>query len=110
MCTLIALHRPDPRVPLVIAANRDEYLDRPAAGPAVIECEGRRVLAPLDLRAGGTWLGLAETGVFAALTNRPCPEPDPARRSRGLLVTEALGAASAAEAASRLSSLLPDGE
>jgi uncharacterized protein with NRDE domain len=105
MCTLIVLHRPDPSVPLVIAANRDEYLDRPAAGPAVIESGGRRVLAPLDLRAGGTWLGVAETGVFAALTNRPCPAPDPARRSRGLLVTEALAAPTAAEAAARLGSL-----
>jgi uncharacterized protein with NRDE domain len=107
MCTLIALHSADPQVPLVIAANRDEYLDRPAAGPALREVAGRRVLAPLDLRAGGTWLGLSETGVFAALTNRPTASPDPGRRSRGLLVLDALGAASAEEAAARLGALAP---
>jgi uncharacterized protein with NRDE domain len=105
MCTLIALHRPDPRFPLVIAANRDEYLDRPAAGPAVRTSSNRQILAPLDLRAGGTWLGVSDLGVFAALTNRPCPEPDRSRRSRGLLVTEALAASTAAEAATRLEAL-----
>lgn len=105
MCTLIALHQPDPRVPLVIAANRDEYLERPAAGPAVRASNGRQILAPLDLRAGGTWLGVSDLGVFAALTNRPCPEPDRSRRSRGLLVTDALGASTAAEAVSHLAAL-----
>lgn len=105
MCTLIALHRLDPQVPLVIAANRDEYLARPAEGPAIHTWNGRQVLAPTDLQAGGTWLGVSEVGLFAALTNRPCPEPDRSRRSRGLLVTEALGADTAAEAAGRLSAL-----
>jgi uncharacterized protein with NRDE domain len=105
MCTLIALHRPHPRVPLVVAANRDEYLDRPAAGPALLEYQGQRMLAPRDLRAGGTWLGLGEQGVFAALTNRPNPSPDPLRRSRGLLVLDALCEPSAARAAERLAEL-----
>ena len=79
--------------PLVVAANRDEYLDRPAEGPALRQLASGRVLASRDARAGGTWLGLSETGLFAALTNRPCPEPDPQRRSRGLLVHDALAAA-----------------
>ena len=35
MCTLIALHRCYPDASLVVAANRDEYLDRPAEGPAL---------------------------------------------------------------------------
>ena len=105
MCTLIALHRPHPRVPLVVAANRDEYLDRPAAGPALLEYEGHRMLAPRDLRAGGTWLGLNEHGVFAALTNRPNPSPDASLRSRGLLVLDALREGSAARAAERLAGL-----
>jgi uncharacterized protein with NRDE domain len=105
MCTLIALHRPHPRVPLVVAANRDEYLDRPAAGPVLSDLGERRVLAPRDLRAGGTWLGLNDRGVFAALTNRPNPTPDPALRSRGLLVLDALGEASARRAAETLAAL-----
>jgi uncharacterized protein with NRDE domain len=105
MCTLIALFRPHPRVPLVVAANRDEYLDRPTAGPGVFEHEGQRMLAPRDLRAGGTWLGLNEHGVFAALTNRPNPTPDASLRSRGLLVLDALREESALRAAERLAEL-----
>jgi uncharacterized protein with NRDE domain len=105
MCTLIALHRCVRGAPLVVAANRDEYFERPAEGPAIRETASGRVLAPLDVRAGGTWLGLNEHGVFAALTNRRCLEPDPDRRSRGLLVSDMLSSASAAEAAEALDRL-----
>lgn len=105
MCTLIALHRPHPGVPLVVAANRDEYLDRPASGLACFENRGRRVVAPRDLRAGGTWLGLNDRGMFAALTNRPNPTPDASLRSRGLLVMDALAAGTAREAAEGLAAL-----
>jgi len=99
MCTLIALHRCTPGAPLVVAANRDEFADRPALGPALRETEHGFVLAPLDAQAGGTWLGVNPAGMFAAITNRRSDAPDPRRRSRGYLVLEALGAASAAEAA-----------
>lgn len=102
MCTLIALHRCVPGAPLVVAANRDEYFDRPARPPALRQGPGGPLAAPLDQRAGGTWLGLNPDGLFAGLTNRPCPRPDAARRSRGLLVLDALGARSAEEAAERL--------
>jgi len=105
MCTLIALHRPYRDVRLVVAANRDEYLDRPSAGPALLEHGGQRMLAPRDLRAGGSWLGLNTHGVFAALTNRPNPSPDGSLRSRGLLVLDALREASAGRAAERLAEL-----
>ena len=105
MCTLIVLHRCFLEAPLVLAANRDEYLDRPAEKPALRQSGKRGVLAPRDLRAGGTWLGLNDAGVFAALTNRPCQSPDASRRSRGLVVLEALGAASAAEAIEAMESL-----
>jgi len=105
MCTLIALHRCVPGHPIVIGANRDEFLDRPAAPPALRIGARGPIVAPLDRRAGGTWLGVNPAGVFAALTNRPTARPDPARRSRGWLVIEALahaGAREAAEAAARL--------
>lgn len=107
MCTLIAFHRPRPRVHLVVAANRDEYLDRPTRGLELDRIGGRGVLAPRDLRAGGTWLGLNDLGVFAALTNRPNPSPEASRPSRGLLVTAALAQASARGAAELLAAL-PD--
>ena len=105
MCTLIVFHRCFADAEFVVAANRDEYHDRPAEPPALHSWHGRKVLAPRDVRAGGTWLGTNDAGVFAALTNRPNVAPDPARRSRGLLVTDALAAASAAQAAELLATL-----
>lgn len=105
MCTLIALHRCIPGFPVVIAANRDEYLDRPAAPPSLWPGAGLALAAPRDLRAGGTWIGVNAAGVFAGLTNRPLPTPDPARRSRGEVVVEALAAGSAAAAARALTEL-----
>jgi len=107
MCTLIALHRCIPGAPLVVAANRDEYADRPSRGPALREGERGFIVAPLDAQAGGTWLGVNPAGVFAAVTNRRAGSPDPARRSRGLLVLDALGKSSAAEAASAAQGLAP---
>jgi uncharacterized protein with NRDE domain len=54
------------------------------------------------------WLGVNPAGVFAAITNRRAETPDPKRRSRGLLVLAALGAASAAEAADSAAGTPPD--
>jgi len=108
MCTLVALHRCTPGAFLWIAANRDEYVDRPAAGPALREGRMGPVVAPLDLRAGGTWWGVSAHGVFAALTNRPTRDLDPARRSRGQLVLDALAEDSARSAAAALGRLGAD--
>ena len=105
MCTLIVLHRLVPGAPLVVAANRDEYLDRPSEGPTLRATAFGSVVAPRDLRAGGTWLGLNAKGVFAAVTNLRCPEPDPDRRSRGLLVMDALSSGSAADSVEALRAL-----
>lgn len=105
MCTLIALHRVQPGAALVVAANRDEFLERPAEGPALRAGPAGPIAAPRDVRAGGTWLGVNRAGVFAAVTNVACPQPDSARRSRGLLVRDALAARSAREAAEKLQSL-----
>lgn len=69
MCTLIVLHRCVAGSPLVVAANRDEFLDRPAEGLAIRQRAAGSILSPLDLEAGGTWLGLNERGVFVGLTN-----------------------------------------
>jgi len=108
MCTLIALHRCIPGAPLVVAANRDEFEGRPARGPALRETERGVVLAPIDAQAGGTWLGVNPSGMFAAVTNRRSESPDPRRRSRGLLVLDALATGSAAEAAAAALETPPD--
>jgi uncharacterized protein with NRDE domain len=105
MCTLIALHRTVPGAWLVVAANRDEFYDRPAEGPTLRSTLSGRIAAPLDVEAGGTWLGVGRTGLFAAVTNVAGGERDPTRRSRGLLVVEALAATSAREAAEKVVNL-----
>lgn len=88
MClALIALdaHR---RVPLLIAANRDEFHAR-AAAPAHWWADG--TLAGVDLEAGGTWFGVTRPGRWALVTNyREGVPRDPNAPSRGGLVTRAL--------------------
>ncbi len=61
MCTLAIYFQMTDDYPVVIAANRDEYLDRPAAKPTAL-CERPHVVGGKDLRAGGTWLGVNEYG------------------------------------------------
>jgi uncharacterized protein with NRDE domain len=90
MCTLAAYVGIAPEVPLLVAANRDEFLDRPTAEPAVIT-HAPWIMAGQDLTAGGTWLGVNESAVIVGLLNRPrAGGPDPTRRSRGLLCLELL--------------------
>ena len=108
MCTLVALHCCAPGAQLWVAANRDEFLARPAEGPALRAGRNGPIVAPLDCRAGGTWWGLNARGVFAAVTNRPTAAPDPFRRSRGQLVLDLLAAASAGEAAAQAAALERD--
>ncbi|HME73298.1 MAG TPA: NRDE family protein [Myxococcota bacterium] len=99
MCTLIVLHRCVPGSPVVVAANRDEFFERPAEPPCLRETASGSFVAPRDCRAGGTWLGVNAAGLFVGITNRPSPQPDPSRRSRGQVVVDALAAHSADEAA-----------
>ena len=108
MCTLIAIHRKVPGRWLVVAANRDEYLDRPAEGPALRRGPGGAVVAPLDAQAGGTWLGLNAHGVFVALTNLRTGEPNPTLKSRGAVVMDALAFGSADATAGALARLPRD--
>ena len=89
MCTLVLLQRPGEL--LAISGNRNEMLARPSSGPRV----ENGVFAPRDDLAHGSWLGLNRHGLFVCVTNRRDAMVDPARRSRGLLVLEALQAQSA---------------
>jgi uncharacterized protein with NRDE domain len=95
MCTLLAVVQCHPRYPLLVAANRDERLDRPATGPRTWNGGPLPFLAPRDEVAGGTWVGLNAAGLFVAVTNRFGTPRDDNRRSRGALVVEALGHPSA---------------
>lgn len=80
----------DDEYPLVVAANRDEFYERPTIAPASL-ARDPWVIGGKDLRAGGTWLGLNGRHLVAGLLNRrTSTPPDPTRRSRGLLCLEAL--------------------
>ncbi|MCW4462220.1 NRDE family protein [Sphingomonas sp. BT-65] len=89
MCVLALAWHAHPDWRLVAAGNRDERHDRPAAALARWMAGGP-VIAGRDLVAGGTWLGLNESGRFAAVTNVHGQVPDPAKASRGALVTDML--------------------
>src|SRR5437764_973522 len=98
MCTLVILRRPDHDWPVVIGANRDEMIDRPALPPGRHWPDRPEVTAGKDLLAGGSWLGLNDWGVAAAVLNRHGSlGPAPGQRSRGELVLEALDHADAAD-------------
>jgi uncharacterized protein with NRDE domain len=106
MCTVVILRRPGHPWPLILGANRDEMRDRPWAPPARHWPDRPDVVAGLDRLAGGSWLGLNDSGVVATILNRTGSlGPDPQRRSRGELVLEALDHADAGEAAEALSHL-----
>jgi uncharacterized protein with NRDE domain len=90
MCLVLVLHDAHPQYRLILAANRDEFYDRPTS-PAAFWTDTPAVLAGRDLRAGGTWLGIDRSGRFAAVTNYRQGEREvAASRSRGLLVSEFL--------------------
>ena len=75
---------------LVAAGNRDELHARPSL-PLARWDDGNGVIAGRDMVGGGTWLGVSEAGRFAVVTNvREVGGGDPARASRGGLVSEAL--------------------
>ncbi|MFI5353481.1 MAG: NRDE family protein [Candidatus Binatales bacterium] len=98
MCTLAIYFQSFADYPLVIAANRDEFIARPALPPTLL-LENPRVVGGKDLKAGGTWLGINQYGLIAGLLNRRSEQADPDARSRGLLCLDALRCATVAEAA-----------
>ena len=84
MCLIVLAWRPDHALPLIVAANRDEFYARPAA-PLGPWADVPELLAGRDLQAGGTWLGIGPHGRFAALTNIRNPQAAQGSRSRGEL-------------------------
>ncbi len=97
MCFLLGELDPTGSRRLVMAGNRDEFYDRPSEPPTLHDEGERAWLGPRDLRAGGTWFGVNEAGVLAALTNIPEPEKEPGSDgqadsvpSRGHLVRQVL--------------------
>jgi len=110
MCTLIVSHRRSLEFPLILAANRDERLDRAALGWATRTTPaGAPMVAPLDVVAGGTWMGINGHHVVAALTNHHTGSPpNPRLRSRGELIGLSLDHATARHAFSAIPLLRAD--
>lgn len=99
MCTVALLYQQHDQWPLIIAANRDESLDRPAQPPMWWSVDdGIDFFAPKDEQAGGTWIGTNRSGLFVGITNRFMAGRDPLRSSRGTLTRQALTCASAQQA------------
>lgn len=107
MCTLAVYRGVSPVYPLIVVANRDEFLGRESA-PPVLWTDPPGIVAGRDLAAGGTWLGCRVDGsgrVVGVLNRRPAvdrPASGPGERSRGLLCVESLAAASIDAAVRRL--------
>lgn len=100
MCLLLVAVNVVADHPVVVLANRDEYWDRPTEAPAVRRDRDPVVVCGLDLRAGGTWLGVNAAGVIVGLTNRPGSlRAD--RPSRGEVAARALSATTAREGMDR---------
>lgn len=100
MCTLAVYFRASVDFPLVVAANRDEFYERPATPPLQL-ADDPWVVAGQDQVAGGTWLGVNGNHVVAGIVNRRSNNaPDPTRRSRGQLCMDVLRVGSAAAACS----------
>ena len=98
MCVLAFQYKTARDATILVAANREEYYDRPTQVPR-IQSGRPRVICGIDRKAGGTWFGVNQHSMFAAVANRfrgPQPEEP---RSRGLLCREMLNEASSAAAA-----------
>ena len=102
MCLIAFAIGQNPRFPLVVAANRDEFFRRPTAAMDWWQADnGQHILAGRDLASGGTWLAISADGQVAAVTNVREGSPETGRSSRGELPVRAL-----AEPASELGAAL----
>jgi len=91
MCTVVLLLRPGHAYPVMLAANRDERIDRAWDSPAAFWPDRPGVLAGRDRTAGGTWMGMNSHGVLATVLNRQGTlGPAAGKRSRGELPLIAL--------------------
>jgi len=86
MCLILFAYKQHPTYKLIIAANRDEFYERPTASLDWWE-EYPNMLAGRDLKRGGAWFGISKEGKFAAVSNyREFPRTKKYTSSRGSLV------------------------
>ncbi|MCD0463089.1 NRDE family protein [Roseiconus lacunae] len=97
MCLLAVQYQLVPESPILVAANREEYFDRPSLTPS-IQSGKPRVLCGIDQKAGGTWLGVNQNGLFVGVCNRATAMPLFGQRSRGSLAMDLLRCTTASRA------------
>ncbi|MGC8474898.1 MAG: NRDE family protein [Acetobacteraceae bacterium] len=106
MCTVALILRPAHPWPVMLAANRDEMLDRAWDKPGPWWPERPGVVAGRDRTAGGTWMGVNRHGLLAAVLNRPGSlGPAAGKRSRGELPLLALAQPGLAAAVAAVAAL-----
>ncbi len=108
MCVLAIQFQSVSNTPILVAHNREEFLDRPSLPPRIQSGKPRTVCG-IDRKAGGTWLGINQFGLFVAVANRPKASPPAEPRSRGLLCRELLACRNAREAADHAAKELATG-
>ncbi|MBC7769836.1 MAG: NRDE family protein [Phycisphaerales bacterium] len=101
MCTLTVLRESNR---LLVTMNRDDIAAREEAPPAQSSTAEATFVAPRDLQAGGTWIGVNSHGVIACLLNRYDAAPA-GRASRGNIVLEAMRSTSIDAACKALTAL-----
>jgi uncharacterized protein with NRDE domain len=108
MCLVFVAFHKNEEYPLLIGANREESRRRPSTAPVCCRSGSLRcLLAGADHGPDGTcprlgtWLGVNESGLVVAVTNRRDGELPPAQqtRSRGWLTVSLLGFVEPHEAA-----------
>lgn len=110
MCTLIISKQRSASWPVMLAFIRDEYISRPSLAPGRYWEDNPYIVAGQDLLGKGTWLGINDFGVFAAILDREGTLrnlQDRTSKSRGEIVLNILKCHSITNAASYLLDLNP---
>lgn len=89
MCLIVFAYGQHEHFPWIVAANRDEFYQRPTA-PIERWQDHPDIVGGRDLLAGGSWMAVTAHPKFAAVTNYREPDPPEAPRSRGDLVRDFL--------------------
>ena len=90
MCLIVFSLRSHEKYPLILAGNRDEFYERPAR-PAKFWENNPNLLAGIDIKGGGTWMGVTTCGKLGALTNyRDLTNIKENAPTRGSIVTDYL--------------------
>jgi uncharacterized protein with NRDE domain len=97
MCVLAIQYKNARDAAILVAANREEFRDRPTQAPR-IQSGRPRLICGIDRKAGGTWFGVNQHELVAAVANRPKTVVPQEPRSRGLLCREMLNFETASKA------------